>query len=229
MKAKDPLRSSEELAVGHPHDDAKPLLMLDIDGVISLFGAGHPGALHQAGAQTTSLDGSFHSIDGIPHFLSSTAATHLLALADIFDLVWASGWEERANEHLPHLLGLPPGLPFLRFERGVGRSNAHWKLDAIDAYARERPLAWVDDALNDACYEWASARTAPTLLVQTEPERGLTGREAALLRQWGLAPARYSSVGSPSGSSSSASSSAKPGSVPPAPIRSSEARSASNS
>ena len=67
----------------------------------------------------------------------------------MFELVWASGWEERANEHLPHLLGLPPELPFLRFERDVGRANAHWKLDAIDAYAGERALAWVDDALND--------------------------------------------------------------------------------
>ena len=66
----------------------------------------------------------------------------------------------------------------------MGRSNAHWKLDAIDAYAGDRPLAWVDDALNDACHEWASARAAPTLLVQTDPQRGLTEREASLLAQW---------------------------------------------
>ncbi len=43
--------------------------------------------------------------------------------------------------------------------RAVGRSNAHWKLDAIDAYAGGRALAWIDDALNDACREWA--RRAP--------------------------------------------------------------------
>ena len=103
------------------------------------------------------LDGSFISIDGTPHFLSSTAAAHLLELAGVFELVWASGWEERANEHLPHLLGLPPELPFLRFERAVGRSNAHWKLDAIEAYADGRPLAWIDDALTPACHEWADA------------------------------------------------------------------------
>ena len=99
--------------------------------------------------------GSFHSIEGIPHFLSATAAAHLLDLAEHFELVWCSGWEEKADEHLPHLLGLPAGLPFLRFDRSVGRSNAHWKLDAIDAYAGERPLAWIDDAFNAACHEWA--------------------------------------------------------------------------
>jgi HAD domain in Swiss Army Knife RNA repair proteins len=155
----------------NPH---KPLLLVDIDGVISLFG----------GEQLGRKDGSFHSIDGMFHFLSSTAAAHLLALEEQFELVWCSGWEEKANEHLPHLLGLPSALPYLSFERAVGRSNAHWKLAAIDAFALERPLAWVDDALNDACHEWAAARAAPTLLVETAPEHGLTEREAKLLNDW---------------------------------------------
>lgn len=159
--------------------------MVDIDGVVSLFGGWEGGW----GPGNTLLgvrsgDGSLHSIDGTPHFLSFTAAAHLLELSSLFELVWASGWEERANEHLPHLLGLPPELPFLRFPRAVGRANAHWKLDAIDSYAGERPLAWVDDALNGACHEWARARRAPTLLVQTEPEHGLTSREATQLADW---------------------------------------------
>ena len=61
--------------------------MVDIDGVISLFGgvqwrawSGEVG--DDAGGQ---LDGSFHLIDGTPHFLSSIAAAHLLELADVFD------------------------------------------------------------------------------------------------------------------------------------------------
>jgi hypothetical protein len=132
--------------------------------------------------------GSFHWIDGMPHYLSAGAAEHLLALAAHFELVWASGWEERANEYLPHLLGLPR-LPHLCFERAVGRSNAHWKLDAIDAYAGARALAWIDDAFNDACHAWAERRAAPTLLVQTEPASGITWREAELLRRWARSPA----------------------------------------
>ena len=103
----------------------------------SAAAAGWLAATERA-AEDQPIDGSFHSIDGTLHFLSSTAAAHLLELATVFELVWASGWEERANEHLPHLLGCPPELPFLRFERAVGRSNAHWKLEAIDAYAGER-------------------------------------------------------------------------------------------
>ncbi|HXN38751.1 MAG TPA: HAD domain-containing protein [Solirubrobacteraceae bacterium] len=153
--------------------------MVDIDGVLSLFGV--PAREH---AQRPEIEGSLHSIDGTPHFLSSTAAAHLLSLSSLYDVVWASGWEERANEHLPHLLGVPAGLPHLRFPRAVGRSNAHWKLESIDAYAGGRPLAWIDDALNPACHAWARERPAPTLLVTTAPERGLTEREAALLASW---------------------------------------------
>lgn len=152
----------------------RPLLLVDIDGVISLFSFDHRAR----------PEGSFHSIDGIPHFLSSGAAEHLLALAPNFELVWASGWEEKANEYLPHLLGLPE-LPHLSFERSVGRTNAHWKLDAIENYAGEqRALAWIDDAFNDACHEWADAREGPTLLVETKPASGLTEREAQVLVCW---------------------------------------------
>jgi hypothetical protein len=159
-----------------------PLLMVDIDGVISLFGV--PVGDRSDGE---TIEGTLHSIDGTPHFLSATAAAHLLVLAELYDLVWASGWEERANEHLPYLLGLPAELPFLRFGRDVGGQaapKAHWKLDAIDAYAGERALAWIDDALNDACHAWAHARPAPTLLVQTEPKLGLTAVEAEVLVAW---------------------------------------------
>ena len=162
------LTTSSEL----PLDRQKPLLLVDVDGVISLFGF-PPHAVPA---------GRFHSVDGTFHLLSADAGRHLLELAEVFDPVWCTGWEERANEHLPHLLGLPGPFPFLSFERSPGRSNAHWKLDAIDAYAGERPLAWIDDALNDACHAWAEGRSAPTLLVVTRPEVGLDDSHVADLR-----------------------------------------------
>lgn len=155
----------------------RPLLMLDIDGVISLFGfeAHHPPA------------GCFHSIEGIPHYLSALAGPLLAKLSDSFELIWASGWGERANDHLPHLLSMPSPLPFLTFERSSGpRSSmlAHWKLDAVDAHAGNRALAWVDDAFNEACASWAAKREAPTLLVATEPQTGLTMEHAERLLDW---------------------------------------------
>lgn len=161
----------------------RPLLMLDIDGVISLFGfpPQHPPA------------GRFHAIEGVPHFLSAAAASLIARLAGAYELVWASGWGERANDHLPHLLKMPGPLPFLAFERDVKAGSsmrAHWKLEAIDAYAADRPLAWVDDAFNDACEAWAAKRAAPTLLIATEPAVGLTDAHAKRLIAWaGALPA----------------------------------------
>ncbi|MCW2986524.1 MAG: hypothetical protein JWR63_4094 [Conexibacter sp.] len=153
----------------------KPVLFCDIDGVISLWGFD----------EYTRPPGAYAVVDGIPHFLSTRAAEHLLDLQSHFELVWASGWEERADEHLPSLLGVPSGLEHLSFDgrsRAEVSARAHWKLAAIDEHAGSRPLAWVDDAFNDACRVWAAQRGAPTLLVATEPATGLQDAHAARLR-----------------------------------------------
>jgi hypothetical protein len=155
----------------------EPILFLDVDGVISLFG-------FPADAPPP---GRFLIVEGIAHFLSASAGEHLRRLADRFEPVWCTGWEERANDHLPHALGLPGHYPHLVFERRMGRGqirHAHWKLDAIEAYAGSRPLAWIDDAHDEGCAAWASGRGAPTLLVTTEPAVGLTSADVARLEAW---------------------------------------------
>ena len=158
------------------------MLFIDIDGVVSLFGF----------ASDERPEGAFHNVDGVVHFLSATAGDHLHALGERYELVWCSGWEEKCNEYLPRALGLPGPLPFLSFDRNPGRGHGHWKLAAIEAYAGpERPLAWVDDAHDDACHAWARARAAPTLLVGTEPAAGMTSVHVGRLVRWAEGPARH--------------------------------------
>jgi hypothetical protein len=123
------------------------------------------------------------------HFLSSDAGNHLLGLRHRFELVWCSGWEEKADDHLPYALSLPAGLPFLSFGRAPAR-HGHWKLAAIEAYAGpHRPLAWIDDAHDAACRAWAAQRTAPTLLVTTTPAHGLATAHVERLNAWADADA----------------------------------------
>ena len=99
--------------------------------------------------------------------------------------MWATGWEERANEHLPFILQLPfRDLPCLTFDGRAVFGTAHWKVDAIDVYAGDRPAAWVDDNLNEECRAWAEGRSAPTLLVETEPAEGLTDEQVDELLAW---------------------------------------------
>src|SRR3954471_2033074 len=142
---------------------SRPILAVDIDGVISLFGSEDP-----PDADTT----RFQLVDGVPHLISLTAGNRLLRLAERFELVWASGWEDKANFYLPQLLGLPE-LPHVSFDGAARRGAAHWKLNPLEAYGEGRAMAWIDDNFDQSCYDWAEARQEPTLLVLTESQLGL--------------------------------------------------------
>ncbi|MGI8461815.1 MAG: HAD domain-containing protein [Solirubrobacterales bacterium] len=153
----------------------RPILAVAFDGVISLFGFAE--GLDQA-------PGEMKLIDGMVHCISLAAGERLRRLAESYELVWATGWEERANDHLPSMLGLAERIPVLTFDGRASFGTAHWKVDAIDEYAGERPLAWIDDNLDDTCTAWAESRAAPTLLVPTESDRGLEEGHVAALLDW---------------------------------------------
>ena len=154
--------------------DDRPVLFLDVDGVISLFGFQASGP----------PPGSFHSIDGILHCIGSDVAGRLARLAATYELVWATGWEEKANEYLVHILELPEDLPVLTCDGRAVFGSSHWKLEAIDHYARRRPAAWIDDNLDERAEKWADKRHAPTLLVRTESALGITEEHVELLLRW---------------------------------------------
>jgi hypothetical protein len=162
----------------------RAVLAIDIDGVISLFGfdaSMQPGEPHSPQAP-----GEFHLIDGMLHCISLEAGPRLLRLAPTYELLWASGWEDRANDHLPAILGVPE-LPYLTFDGRAQFGTAHWKLEALDEYAGSRPLAWIDDSLDESCYAWEEERGAPTLLVPTESEVGLLDAHVEELESWASA------------------------------------------
>jgi hypothetical protein len=153
----------------------QPLLLLDVDGVISLFGfePAHPPP------------GNWMTVDGILHYLSATAGAHIRSLEGHYELAWCTGWEEKANEYLPHALGLRGPLPVISFEDEPPLLSAHWKLAAIDRFAgADRALAWVDDAHDLSCDEWALRRGAPTLLLGTDPASGITDAHVRTLVDW---------------------------------------------
>jgi hypothetical protein len=159
---------------GRREGKQSPILAVDVDGVISLFGFDRT---------PTSDIGRFHLIDGMPHFISTHAGERLRRLIDHYELVWATGWEDRANDHLPHLLGLP-SLPVLNFGPDARFGTAHWKLGPIEDYAAGRPLAWIDDSLSKECRKWAGKRREPTLLVPTESDVGILDAHVETLIRW---------------------------------------------
>jgi hypothetical protein len=152
----------------------RPILFVDVDGVISLYGFD----------RALDAPGAFHMVDGIVHCIGASCGARLARLRDRFELVWASGWEEKANEYLVHLLGMDGDLPTLTFDGRTRSGAAHWKLDAIDEYAGDRPAAWIDDNLDERCRAWADARPAPTLLVETRPHEGIGDEHVERLLAW---------------------------------------------
>ena len=173
-----PVQTNVQLLTMKP---AGPLLLIDVDGVLSLFGFD----------QTEPPEGRFTIVDGLPHYISGAAGARLARLHAVFECVWCTGWEDRADEHLPYLLDLPSGWHHLTFPeepRVGGDLNHHWKLSAIEAYSGpERPVAWIDDSHDDTCAAWAAERPGPTLLISTDPAVGLTDEHVETLLSWARA------------------------------------------
>lgn len=139
-----------------------PLFLLDVDGVLNPFAApdippGYQEYEFFAGEE--------------PVRLCTAHGPWLRELAVRFELVWATAWEDEANRLLAPLLTLPV-LPVIGFPpTPFGDLD---KLPAVAAFADQRSLAWIDDALSPEAYEWAADRPVATLLLDADPAEGLT-------------------------------------------------------
>ncbi|HEY2716970.1 MAG TPA: hypothetical protein VGI73_12195 [Solirubrobacterales bacterium] len=153
---------------------SRPILAVDVDGVISIFGWDETPGPDVA---------RFELIDGVVHCISLGAGERLQQLAARFELIWATGWEDKANYYLPAMLGLPE-LPHLTFDGAARFGSAHWKLGPLEVHCRGRALAWLDDNLDKSCYEWARERPEPTLLMPTLSAQGLQETETEALLAW---------------------------------------------
>ncbi len=137
-----------------------PYLLLDVGGVLSPYG------------MTPPADYEEREIGGFWVVWTDAHVPRLQRLAEAFEIVWATTWEQYANDALCPALGLEP-LPVIRFARGQTQTR---KLDSIKEWIGNRPTAWIDDDLYEDAHSWASTRneTVPTLLVQATPSIGLT-------------------------------------------------------
>ena len=151
----------------------RPLLFLDVDGVVALdvFEKGLP-----PGEMRDSPLGFI--------YLPDRAGDLVRKLSTRFDIVWATGWEHRANTALLRPLGLREELPALTFGKKARFGSSEWKLKRVSAYAGKRPAAWLDDNLAEPHAEWAATRGQPTLLVPVDPSAGLTPTDVERLLRW---------------------------------------------
>lgn len=135
----------------------KPLLLLDVDGVIL----------------------PFWSQKVVPISL------RLKELQTDFDLVWATFWENKANSAICPELDLPT-LPVIEFFPKRYERDVTLKLDDVISYVEDRPLAWIDDDLYSDAREWAEAREAPTLLLRPFSEAGMQDAHFEILKDFAI-------------------------------------------
>ena len=155
----------------------QPLLLLDIDGCLSPV-AEQRGRLLPRGVEWLDLECGW----SLPVRFDSRLPAWLARLSSAFELVWATSWQDVANDAVAPFLGLP-ALPVVWFlgERAsveLGSFTAGAKLPAIGAYIGERPAAWIDDGITPTAKRWAVRRDQahPTLFLKTNPVIGVTER-----------------------------------------------------
>jgi hypothetical protein len=181
--------------------ERRPLLFFDVDGPLNPFAAkptqrpdGYvthrmtPQRWMQAQRERLSAEGRpLKRAKPLRVWLNPTHGPALLDLP--VELVWATTWEQEANEWIGPVLGLPE-LPVVRWPEKSARPEQErgglfWKTRTVADYAAERPFAWVDDQITMADRRWcATQHPAPTLLQTIHPARGLTADDFAAMGRW---------------------------------------------
>jgi hypothetical protein len=149
----------------------RPLLLLDVDGVLNPFAATRcpPGFGEYA-----------MFADEDPVRLCPAHGQWIIELGRLFDVAWATGWNDEANRLLAPVLGIPP-LPVLTMPRAFQPRD---KVPVIAAFAARRPAVWIDDAHTPEALDWANGRREPTLLITVDPAIGLGRASVDEVLRW---------------------------------------------
>ncbi|MDF2712376.1 MAG: hypothetical protein K0R62_8028 [Nonomuraea muscovyensis] len=157
----------------------RPLLLVDVDGVLNPFGRPEPGFRR------------YHCTIGPEAYTVHLDARHgtrllELALATGAELAWATTWEHHANHWIAPRIGLPelsvvPMGPARDSELGEMFKTPH-----VAAYVEDRPFVWFDDQVRDEDERYLRERQGLDrfLLVCVDPVGGLTRQHLAMARRW---------------------------------------------
>ncbi len=158
----------------------KPLLLLDIDGVLAPYGAKDKSHLRPVPLHEFAMFDPRHIDD-------------LRDLGEVFEIVWATMWCDDANKVMSPALKLPelPFVPFhiTRFTNWIKEApeGVTFKLPYVKDFVGDRPAAWIDDDLWGDAASWANKRneSVATKLFPTNPWNGMTPDIVADMIRWG--------------------------------------------
>ncbi len=173
--------------------DSRPLLYLDVDGPLNPYAA--KAHRRPEGYETHRLmppswiegtDAMGHRPKPLRVWLNPSHGPALLALADRFDLWWATTWGHDANEYISPRIGLPE-LPVVEWSRGprARPDGTFWKTAELVQHAAGRPFVWVDDDIGSRDREFvAYYHDNRALLHWVNPAVGLLAGDFEAIASW---------------------------------------------
>ena len=172
---------------------ARPLVLLDVDGVLNAVAAVRSGAWDDWRTGVATAEGRTFPITWSPSVVRAVRSWR-----DVAEVQWLTTWGHDANASLRHLLELPElpvagtyDEPAEGAPDGAGTTHAAvapaapdpltgrwWKFDVVRRLVRadpERRVVWIDDdlGLQDDIRAWMR-REASCLLVAPPAASGLT-------------------------------------------------------
>ncbi|MFC8531969.1 hypothetical protein [Nocardia sp. NPDC057227] len=180
----------------------KPLLFIDVDGPLNPYAAKPhrrpPGYLTYRMmpptwiAQREGME-PLGRIAPLRVWLNPEHGPKLLALADRFELAWATTWEHDANTHIGPEIALP-ALPVVEWKtsKRFGPDGTYFKTAELVEYAAGRPFVWLDDELSTRDRRYVEREhSAPALLHWVDPAKGILDDDLGAVAAWAASLAAF--------------------------------------
>lgn len=158
-----------------------PAVLLDVDGVLNPLRRSHGYRRHRASPVGMLLKLWLNPEHGrlLTELITDTGA----------ELVWATYWRDHANRWIAPRVGLPKlrYVPIEPYPKGTELdrpSLGAWKARCVAAWAGARPFVWFEDEPDAAASLAALSDLGPYLVVQVDPEVGLTSGHVRTARDW---------------------------------------------
>lgn len=163
---------------------SKPLVAIDVDGVLNLglfLSSAERGRLRGDQGWYSGRAGAAHDPYATRIVLNRNWGALVASIAEAgAELMWATRWEEAANFWIGPLLGLPP-MPCVANLSGLRKAYR------VVPQAQGRNWAWIDDEPEELEIATGMMKHSPDvsfLPVLTDSKTGITEEHVGSVRNW---------------------------------------------